>query len=170
MSRLSGLSPAALRAMFAPEADCSLMVLLTFSGAGIAPVRLADNYTQRISETADDVVYGTVSRGMTFQFLPFELTLPEDSADGVPRCELVIHDVTSQLLPVLRGLRTALDVKIELVLTSSPDTVEFELVGFVLGGVTYSAQTIRAELTQESLESEPFPADVFAPSTFPGLF
>jgi hypothetical protein len=48
MSRLASLSPAALRAMFSPEADDSLMILMTITGSGVAaPVRLADSYTHK---------------------------------------------------------------------------------------------------------------------------
>lgn len=170
MSRLASLSPEALKAMFSPDADSTLITLLTISGTGVTTQRLADGYTQRISETADEVLYGVQSRGSNFIFLPFEITLPAEEQDGVPRIQVTFHDVTRQLIPIIRQINAALDVKIELVLSKTPDVVEVEFPGFLLSGTSYNQNTITAELTVESLVSEPFPAHTFTPSYFPGLF
>jgi hypothetical protein len=170
MSRLATLSPAALKAMFSQDADSSLITLLTISGSGVSTQRLADGYTQRISETNDEVLYGVKSRGSNFIFLPFEITLPTEAQDQVPRIQVVFHDVTRQLIPIVRQINHALTVNIELVLTTTPDVVEVSFPGMLLGGVTYNSDTITAELTTDSLALEPFPAHTFTPSYFPGLF
>ena len=171
MSRLSSLSPAALRVMFSPDADDTLITLLTISGDGIAePIRIADGYTQRISETADEVVYGVRSRSKDYVFLPIEITLPTEEQEAAPRCSITIHDVTRYLTPIIRSINTAPKVGIELVLASAPDVVEVSMPGFLMGGITYNANTVTAELTVENLTSEPFPAHTFTPSYFPGLF
>lgn len=170
MSRLDSLSPACLRAMLSPEADEDLFTLLTFTGGGISePIRIADGYTDRLSETADEIVYGLTSRGSQFIFLPFTLTLPNDD-DADPGCELTMHDVTRQLMPTLRTLTGPPSVTIELVLASSPDTVEASFPGFQLGAVTYNDSTITGQLTVASLAHEPFPCHTFTPSYFSGLF
>jgi hypothetical protein len=170
MSRLASLSPAALKAMFSPDSDDTLISLLTFSGANIVtPIRIADGYTQRITETADEVTYGVPSRGNNFLFLPFEITLPTEE-DAAPRCRITMHDVTRYLVPVIRGLNGAPNVTIELVLSSNPDVVEVSFGGFLMGGISYTADSITGDLTVESLAVEPFPAHTFTPSHFPGLF
>ena len=170
MSRLASLSPAALKAMFSPDGDDTLIALVTFTGGGIVgAIRLADGYTQRISETADEVVYGVVSRSQNYTFLPFALTLPTEE-DAAPRCRIVINDVTRQLVPAIRALSGPPTVTIELVLASAPDTVEVSFGGFLLGGISYDADSISGTLTVESLAVEPFPQHAFTPSYFPGLF
>lgn len=170
MSRLDSLSPACLRAMLAPETDEDIITLLTFTGGGITtPVRIADSYTGRLSETADDVVYGLTSRGNQYIFLPFELTLPNDD-DSDPGCQLTMHDVTRSLMPTLRTLTGPPSVTIELVLASSPGTVEASFTGFQLGAVSYTDSTITGQLVVASLAHEPFPCHTFTPSYFPGLF
>jgi len=170
MSRLNSLSPACLRAMLAPETDDDIITLLTFTGGGITtPVRIADSYTGRLSETADDVVYGLTSRGNQYIFLPFELTLPNDD-DSDPGCQLTMHDVTRSLMPTLRTLTGPPSVTIELVLASSPGTVEASFTGFQLGAVSYTDSTITGQLVVASLAHEPFPCHTFTPSYFPGLF
>ena len=171
MSRLASLSPAALAAMFSTDADSNLIALLTISGTGIdQPVRLSDGYTKRVSENADEVIYGVTSRLNDYLFLPFTLTLPTEEADAAPRCQISIQDVTRQLTPVIRTISSAPSVLIELVLSSSPDTVEAAFPGFLMSSISYNANVITAELTVESLAIEPFPAHTFTPSYFPGLF
>lgn len=169
MSRL--LTPAALKAMFSPDSDDTLITLLTITGTGIAtPVLLADGYTQRISETADEVIYGVRSRLEDYLFLPLKIALPTEEQAAAPRCTITIHDVTRQLLPIIREITSAPTVLMELVLSSSPDIVEASFPGFKMGAISYNSDTISAELTVESLATEPFPQHTFTPAYFPGLF
>lgn len=170
MSRLATMSPAALRAMFSPDADDDLIALLTISGDGMATQRIADGYTNRISETADEVVYGVTSRGNDYIFLPVEVAPPSDDPTSAPRFQISIHDVTQILIPVLRSIVGQPTVLLEYVLNSSPDTVEASFPDFLMGAITYNDNTISAELTLDSLSSEPFPAHTMTPSYLPGLF
>lgn len=170
MSRLASMSPAALRAVFSPDADDNLIVLLTFSGAGLStPVRISDGYTTRLSESATDILYGVRSRGNDFIFLPINISLPTEE-EAAPRCKISISDVTRRLLPVVRTITGALTVTIEIVLASNPDVVEVSYGNFLMSAISYSADTITGELTVDALGSEPFPAHQFTPSYFPGLF
>lgn len=72
MSRLASLSPAALKAMFTPESDDTLLTLATISGAGIAqPIRMADGYTHKfehLSATQMTVTDVETQAGTTFTF------------------------------------------------------------------------------------------------------
>jgi len=171
MSRLSTMSPAALRALFSPNADDTLVTLLTVTGAGLAePIRLADNFDQRLSETDEDVLYGIVSRGEQYMFLPMEVVLPSDEEAAAPRASIVLHDVTRILIPTIRTLTEALEVTIELVLKSTPDVVEASFPGFFMSHVPYNADAITVQLDVESLAAEPFPCHTMTPSYFPGLF
>lgn len=171
MSRLSTLSANALRTMFSPDADDTLITLITITGEGIAsPIRIADNFTKRLSETDDEIIYGVTSNGNDYIFLPFSFTLPTEEIGSAPRCNITIHDVTRYLTPVIRSISTAPTVNIQLVLSATPNTVEASFPNFLMGGINYNANTINAELTVTSLSSEPFPAHTFTPSYFPGLF
>lgn len=168
---LTPLSSAALRAMLSPDSDDDLIILLTITGTGISePIRLADNYTQRISETADDVVYGVMSRGDAFTFLPLQITLPSEEATAAPQFSITINDVTRWLTPVIRQINDAPSVLMELVLVSAPDVVEASFLGFKMGAIGYNANTVTAEMTVESLAIEPFPSHTFTPAVCPGIF
>lgn len=169
MSRLNTLSPAAIKAFFSPDSGEQIITLLTFV-SGATTLRIADGYTQRISETDDEVLYGVMSRGESFTFLPFSLSLPGEDADQAPACQITMHDVTRQILPVVRGLTSPPSVTLELVLASSPDTVEVAFPGFQMNGISYDETTITASLNVDMFALEPFPAHSFVPSSFPGLF
>lgn len=171
MSRINSLSANAIQAMFAQETSETLVTLLTISGTGIAtPIRLADNFTGRLSSTDTDVTYGLTSNGNDFIFLPFNITLPTEEYASAPRCQLTINDVTRYLIPTIRTISSPPNVQIDLVLKSSPNTIEINFGGFILSNISYNADTITADLTVESLAIEPFPSHTFTPSYFPGMF
>ena len=70
MSRLTTMSPDAIRAIFSPEADSDLLFLLTIydpDNSSIVVARLSDGYTQRISETSEEVLYGVLSNGENYK-------------------------------------------------------------------------------------------------------
>ena len=171
MSRLGSLSPAAIAAMLSPDAGEDLIALLTITGAGIVtPIRIANAGPVRLSDTADEVFYGVVSRSNNFAFVPFRISLPDEQVASAPRATIAIDDVTQTLMPTIRSITTAPSVLIELVLSSTPNTLEVSFPGFLMGSISYSATQVTAELTVKSLASEPFPAHNFTPSYFPGLF
>lgn len=174
MSRLSTLSPAAVRAMFSADSNEILITLVTIkadTSIGIPEdVHMADNYTQRLSEDNAEVYYGVISNGIEYPFIPLQITLPNDDHNAAPVCSLTISDVTRILLPTMRTITGAPEVIITLVLNSSPDTIEIEFIGFKLTNISYTADAITASLTMPSLEVEPFPAHAFTPAYFPGLF
>jgi hypothetical protein len=174
MSRLSTMSPAAIKAVFSPESDSSLIVLLTLylpDSPGQA-ILLSDSWKQRLPafETATEVVYGVISRGLNYIFLPLEITLPSEEDGQPPRSTIILHDVTRNLTPIIRGLTSPPKVKLELVLSSSPDTVEASFSGLYITNFSYNATSVTAELSMIDYDREPFPSGRFTPSLFPGLF
>jgi len=171
MSRLSSLTSAAISALLSQESSNTFITLITISGTGISPaIRLADNYTQRISETSQEITYGVESRSQDYLFLPFNLTLPIEDANQAPTCNLTINDVTRYLIPTIRNISAPPTATIELVLKSDPDTVEISFPSFLISGISYNADSVTATLTLGSLAQEPFPAHTFTPAYFPGLF
>lgn len=172
MSRLSSLSPAALRAMFSTESSDTLITLLTIYDptTGLPAVRLADNYLTRISETSSDIIYGVTSRSNNFIFIPMQISLPSEEDNVAPKCSIVINDVTRYIVPIIRPLTAPPKILLELVLTSSPNTVEASFAGFYISNFTYNADSVTAELSMIDYQVEPFPSFTFTPAYFPGLY
>jgi len=173
MSRLTTMSPEAIRAIFSPEADSDLLFLLTIydpvDGTTVV-ARIADGFTKRISETADDVIYGVTSRNQDYTFLPMEISLPTEEEAQAPRCSIVLRDVTRYVIPIVRTIVGPPKVKMELVLSKTPDVVEASFTGFYIGSFTYNADSVTADLSMIDYEREPFPMHSFTPAYFPGMF
>lgn len=175
MSRLTSMSPAALKAVFSPDADEDLLMLLTVydpEDASQVVLRLSDGYTQRIENltTDTDVVYGVSSRGNDFVFLPMQISLPSEEEAQAPRSSLVLQDVTRYAVPLIRSIKGPPKILMELVLSSSPNIVEASFAGFYINSFTYNSDSVTAELSMIDYEREPFPQHSFSPIYFPGLF
>lgn len=173
MSRLTSMSPNALRAMFSPDADDDLIILLTIYDPldeNTVIQRLADGFTKRISETESEVIYGVTSNSNDYMFLPMQISLPSEDEAQAPRCSIVMHDVTRHLTPVIRTITAPPRIKLELVLSKSPDIVEVSFSDFYINNFTYNADSVTADLAMVDYEREPFPMHSFTPKYFPGLF
>jgi hypothetical protein len=159
--------------MFSPDADSDLILLLTIYDP-INPetvmFRIADNFTQRLSETDVDIVYGVKSNEQDFVFLPIQISLPTEEEAQAPRCTLVLHDVTRLATAWIRTITGPPKVKMELVLSKSPDIIEASFSGFYITSFNYNAETVSAELAMVDYEREPFPMHSFSPAYFPGMF
>lgn len=173
MSRLSSMSPEAIKAVFSPDSDADLIFLLTiYDPANPTQVvaRLADGFTNRISETDSDVTYGVTSNGFDFIFLPIEISLPSEDDAQAPRCTITLHDVTRYVTPIIRSISSPPKIKMELVLSKTPNVVEVSYDDFYISSFSYNADTVTAQLAMIDLEREPFPMHSFTPRYFPGLF
>lgn len=157
MSRPLTLS--ALQAVNAQETGEVFAVLLTLAH---------DSLAQPLRVTSDSV--NTVSRGDVFVAYPFDLSLPEDSEALTATAHLSIDNVDRMIVAALRGLQDSPAVTVEIVRAAAPDTVEAVFPDFRLSEIQYDAARVTGILTIEDFTAEPYPAGVFAPAGFPGLF
>jgi len=153
------LTLAALKAVNAQETDEVFLVLLTIAH---------DSLIQPIRVTSDSVE--TLSRGDSFVAYPFDLSLPEDSEALTAMAHLSIDNVDRTIIAAMRGLQDSPALTVEIVRAAEPDTVEAVFPDFRLSEIQYDAATVTGILTIEDFTAEPYPAAVFAPAGFPGLF
>ena len=171
--RTGGMSPDTIRSLFSPEADSDLFILLTIydpADPNTVVMRLSDGFTKRISETADEVIYGITSGGYDFTFLPMQITLPQEDEAQAPRCSITLNDVTRYITPIIRTITGPPKVLLQLVLAKTPDVIELSFSGLYINSFTYNADSVIADLAMIDYEREPFPAHSFSPKYFPGLF
>lgn len=156
---MRNLSLPALQATFAQETGEVFLMCLTISGAGLAqPIRLV-NDMQDLNRAAG-----------LFQAFPFELALPQDLEDQLPQVRLSVDNVDRQIVRAVRALTAPPTVTLEVVLASSPDTVEAGPFAMTLRLADYDAGTVSGMLGYEDMLNEPFPKDTFTPNNSPGLF
>lgn len=153
------LTQATRQAIFASQTGEAFLALVTIDHPDLAqPVRVS-------SDAVD-----TVSRGATFTAFPFQIALPEDSEERPPRSRLKIDNVDRTIVRTLRSISGAPSVLIELVRGAAPDIVEASFPDFRLRDARYDVLTVEGDLDLEDFIAEPYPAGVFSPAHFRGLF
>lgn len=153
------LSATARAAIFAQQTDQVFLALLTLTHASLpGPIRVVNNMVD------------IVSRGDTFIGYPFQIALPGESEDELPRVQVMIDNVDRTLVEAVRTLTSPPTLTLEIVLASAPDTVEAGPFPFSLRNVEYDAHVITGDLAFEDVLNEGFPQHSFTPNHFPGVF
>jgi hypothetical protein len=153
---------------YAQETEQVLIGLITISNDEMdEPVRISTDPTQLLPEAA---VYGTVSNGEEFLFLPVDVWLPSENDRGVVTAKVTIENVSRQVISLFRTVSKAVDFKIQTVLSGDTDFVEIEYDNFKLSNITYDTMSVTGDLSLDYWGLEPFPSKRFTPSNFPGLF
>lgn len=156
--------------VYAQETDRAFIVLITLdSDELVEPIRVCDDPFEKLEDLGQDV-YGCVSNGETFLFLPFEISLPRDDSSGTVSAKLAIDNIDRTIIRHARSVLRPLTVTIQVILSSDPDFIELEYTDFKLTNVNYNQFTISGDLTLDYWGLEPFPSGRFTPSGFPGLF
>ena len=152
------LSATAVAAFLGRTTDEIAAVLLTLSHATLSPpIRVTDNGAN------------ITSGGDVFQTFPFEIQLPTDG-ESVPKAKLRIANIDRSIGQALDDIKTPIVVKIEIVLVSSPSTIEKSWDQFELVNVTIDALAVEGDLVVRSRSSEPWPNVMVTPGRFPALF
>lgn len=156
-------------AMNAQETGEVPVFLMTITHPALSePIRLSSNPTTRLSDTP--LMYGHISRGSTYLFIPFGLILPGEKEGSPPVAQITLDNIDRTITDLVRSVSTPPKVKLELVLASAPDAVEIELPLFDMVAATYDASSVTISLAINALASEPSPAGTFNPAEWPGLF
>lgn len=139
-----------------------------------APVRLSTDNTERLSE--EPLIYGTRStwRGADpetepYLFLLASALLPSDLEDAPASAQIVLENLESEMVALLRSFLSPPTVHMAVVLASSPDLVEAEWSGLQLLGAEIDAGTITLSLSREEIEGEYWPTGRMTRDRFPGL-
>lgn len=161
------------QAAFAQETGRIPIALITLDHEDLDdPIYISSDPTQRIESltTATQVVYGTVSNGKTFIYLPVTIKLPDDSDEGSGEMTLEIDNIHRGYMEAIRSIFSPVTCQVDIVMDNASDVIEASWPEFQMVNIRYDASVISCTLKAESLETEPFPAGTFTPGQFPGLF
>ncbi len=146
----------------AQETEEVLLALVTITHTQIlgGPLRLVQD------------MQNLTSNGNVYTAFPFQVTLPEDNDEGVPRVSLIIDNVSQEIMAALKTLppNQPPTVTVDLVLASQPNTVEFSIPNLTLRNVSADMLTIEGDLRMDEEDLIPFPEGSLTPQDFPGLF
>jgi hypothetical protein len=147
------------------------IVLTTLTHASLTtPIRISSDPTARVIATDENVVYGTVSRGETFIFIPLKIKLPDDTDSGPGVMLMEIDNVDRALTETVRNIHTPVDAMIEVVMSNALNTVDLVFPQYQMSNISLDAGVITATLTLDNFTREPFPGAIATPTTTPGLF
>ncbi len=138
-----------------------------------APIRLSTDNAVRIS--TDPEIYGTVSswRGggpaNPYLWVVASAVLPGDSDDAPAAATLVLENLDTDMVDLVRSFTDLASVSLAVVLASSPDTVEAEYTGLQIVEANITGGEIALALSRDEIELEPFPAGRMSKHRFPGL-
>ena len=142
-----------------PNTNEAFLFLLTITPAdGGAPIRVVNDL--------EDIT----SRGEVFTAYPFALSLPPDTGDKQHELTLTIDNVDQAITEEVRRLEDPPSVKVELVLSGSPDTVEKTVDFLRMDTVEYNALQVSAKLRPENMMARQFPSATYNPVEFRDLF
>lgn len=156
MSR--SLSTTAKQAIFAQSTSEVFVTLLTLSHTDFAQtIRVAGNW--------EDVV----SNGNTFTAYPFEIDLPGEDDEALSKVDLLITNVDKLIVDEVRSIASPIDLTLEIVLASDPDTIEASFA-MKVRHIEGDAHILKATCNFEDLLNEAFPAHTYTPIDYPALF
>lgn len=159
------------QAAYASETGRVPIALLTITHPDMAEtLYISADPTQRIVVTDDAIIYGTVSRGNNYVFLPMSIKLPDDDDSGGGQMSLELENIGRELTEAIRTVSTPAKITVEFVMDNALDTVDVTFPEFMLSNITYNASTITMTLIVDDLTREPFPGLMATPGTAPGVF
>lgn len=152
------LSPELLLQLFKQESNDPLLSLLTLSHPSFSTIRLVNN-------TKD-----VVSRGDTYSAFPFTLSLPIDDGETNRQVSIEFDNVGLTLIEPIRSVITPINVKLELILASLPNSVQMSLEELKIYDITYNRKTISATLLIDTFLYTDLTSETYTPQNFPGIF
>ena len=98
---------------YASETGRVPILLITFDHIDmVAPIRISTDPTQRVLETDELVVYGTISRGNTFAFCPVRIKLPDDSDSGPGNMQIELDNIDRGMTQTIREIFSPISVRV----------------------------------------------------------
>lgn len=151
------------QAVFAQETDKVFLILLKVNHADLdSPIRVVNNYSN-ITSTAD-------GGSQEYVGYPFEINLPEDTSENIPEVSLTIDNIDRQIVEAVRTCTGPPTATIWVVLSDSPNTIEYGPLEMTIRSTQYNAMTVTATIAPDNVLNEPYPGDLYSPQNFPGLF
>ena len=156
---MRSLSLATRQALMAQETGEVFLFLVALSHPSMITMRFVNNQVD------------IVSAGETYMAFPFDLTIPDDSADELPRVQLAIDNVDRRIVEAVRTIFSPATLTLKVIRAAEPDVAVAGPYVCALRNVGYNAMTVTGDLWPfEDVNNEIFPQHAFDPAHFTGLF
>jgi len=140
------------------SSEVAWFVLITITPVGNPVIRFVNN-TEKV-----------ISRGLEFIPYPFDIVLPQDDGETLPRVTLRIDNLSGEIMTAIRAQEEPPAVKIEVVTSAFPDIVEKSLDFLTLRTVSYDSLVVEGSLETTNILNMKFPKSRYLAVEFPALF
>lgn len=170
MSR--NVSAKTARSVLSETSELVKVFLLTIDHRTLnEPVYLSSDPTVKLYEVNGSIVYGTVSRGITYIYAGFQAALLSDETGAIPQVQISIPNAHRAIIEAIERMGSGpVDIGMQLVFADTPNTIEADIQGLSLTHITYDESSITGTISREMLFNEPFPSRSFTPQEWPYLF
>lgn len=157
--------------MYAQETEEVFVLLLEVANeiTPSQPIRVAldsENLDSKLTVDGTD----THDPAVTFAGGFFNIELPEEAGENISTVRVTIDNVDRQIVEAIRLASNPPEVRMWVVLKSTPDVVEAGPYFLSLESATYDALKVSGELAFEEVTNRRFPQHEFTPQLVPGLF
>lgn len=153
-------SDKARRNLLATSADEPFLVLLEITHPDLeVPVRVVND------------VQNITSNGSEFIACPFDITLPDDIGEQVPKAQLSVDNIGRELTEWLEYSNGGAGAKCRImqIMRSDPDLIEYDIT-LDMSAMSITNETVAAELGFQNTLNQPAVAVRYDPTTSPGLW
>lgn len=169
------LSTETVRQMYSSNSKYIPVVLITVTHSSFSePIRICtDNSVELEQNIFKEKIFGIVSRGKNYYFIPFQFKLPSSHTDEAPTASLSISNVGLDLMSYIRSIQPGQEkpkILLEVIIAQEPDEVIQSNPELTVTSINYNAEVVNFNLSSEDLSSEPFPSGTFNPTFFKGIF
>ncbi len=152
------------------ESDEVVIMLLELKHPDTTQVLRYSGDNTQLLDTDPELVWGTISQGQTWVYKPLSLRLPTDVADRPPRMQLIVENVTGDMVAFCASMIQRGTCGLNIITASEPNYIQIPFPIMDLRGFTRNADVITFEIGLDAAEDEPMPGGLFTPAGFPGLF
>jgi len=153
------LSLATRQALMAEETGEVFLFILTLSHPSMPTMYFVNNPVP------------IVSNGEVYTPYHFDLALPDDTVDEIPRIQLMIDNIDQRVVQAVRSIDTPAEFTLTLIRAAEPNVAVAGPFSCTLRNVSYTSLTVSGDLwPYEDVMSERFPQHDYTPANFRGLF
>lgn len=156
---MRSVSPSALQAMLSRETSEVFLVTMRVMHASFPTIRIVNN-TQSIERNDG-----------TYLAFPFSVQLPSEQEDRITEIYVQFDNIDDDILEQIRTIEGRPNVSFEVVLASSPNTVEAGPFNFSIIDAKYDARLVTCSIgMEEDILNQAVPKGDYNPITSPGLY
>lgn len=162
---MRGLTIGGLQAIFAQSTGDVIVpaIRLKHPSLGETEIKLVSNVTEE----------NLVGLLTDYQIFPLQIVLAPDIEENAPQAQIIIDNISRELIDELRSWESAPTITIELFRITPNNEITLEVIveDFELKNIKYDATTITGTLSFErDILNEAATKDRFTPNVAPGLF